>query len=121
MATSGVMVEKLSLRMRVAGGVSMLSRARRMLGVSGAFKSKLWHARHLAEATRVLNSAQIMKNIENIDLYNFAFFVSGGFSKLPRAVGELGSSGALQSMQNDLAHPTESARLPIEGCAVSYH
>ena len=60
-----------------------------------------------------------MKNIENIDLYNFAFFVSDGFSNLPRAVGELGSSGARQSMQNDLAHLTESARLPIEGCAGS--
>ena len=121
MAASGVMVEKPSLRMRVAGGVSMFSRAGCMLGVSGAFKSKLWHARHLAEATRVPKSARIMKTIENIDLYNFAFFVSDGFSKLSRAVDELGSSGALQSMQNDLAHPTESARLPIEGCAVSYY
>ena len=119
MAASGVMVEKPSLRMRVAGGVSMLSRAGRMLGVSGAFKSKLWHARHPAEAMRVQKTARIMKNIENIDLYNFACFASDGFSKLPRAVGELGSSGALQSMQNDLAHPTESARLPIERCAGS--
>ena len=37
MAAPGVMVEKLSLRMRVAEGVSMLSRAGGMLGVSGAF------------------------------------------------------------------------------------
>ena len=50
---------------------------------------------------------------------NLAFFVSGDFSNLSRAVGELGSSGARQSMQNDLAHLTESARLPIEGCAGS--
>ena len=57
--------------------------------------------------------------MKNIDLYNFAFFVSGGFSKLSQALGELESSGAHQSMQNDLAHLTESARLPISGCAWS--
>ena len=37
MAAPGVMVEELSLRMRIADGVSMLSRAGGMLGVSGAF------------------------------------------------------------------------------------
>ena len=57
--------------------------------------------------------------MKNIDLSDFAFSVSGGFSNLSRAVDELGSSGARQSTQNDLAHPTESARLPIEGCAGS--
>ena len=60
------------------------------------------------------NPAEVLKLMKSIDLYNFAFFVSDGFSNLPRAVVELGSSGARQSMQNDLAHPTESARLPIE-------
>ena len=63
--------------------------------------------------------AESLKILKNIDLYNFAFFVSDGFSNLPRAVGELGSSGARQSMQNDLAHLAESARLPIEGFAGS--
>ena len=57
--------------------------------------------------------------MKNIDLYNFVFFVSDDFSNSPRAVGELGSSYARLSMQNDLAHSTESARLPIEGCAES--
>ena len=66
-------------------------------------------------------SSEILKIKKSIDLYNFSFFVSGGFSNLSRAVGELESSGARQSMQNDLAHPTESARLPIEACAVSYY
>ena len=59
--------------------------------------------------------AELCQLMKNIDLYNFAFFVSGGFSNLSRAVGELGSSGAHQSMQNDLAHLTESARLHIDG------
>ena len=57
--------------------------------------------------------------MKNIDLYYFVFFVSGGFSNLSRAVGELENSGARQSMQNDLAHLTGSARLPMDGCAGS--
>ena len=57
--------------------------------------------------------------MKNNDLYNFAFFVSGGFLNLSRALGELGSSGAHQSMQNDLAHLTESARFPMNVCAGS--
>ena len=57
--------------------------------------------------------------MKNIDLYNFAFFVSDGFSNLSRAVGEPGSSGAHQSMQNDLEYFTESARLPVSGFAWS--
>ena len=64
MAASGVMVEKPSLRMRVAGGVSMLSRAGRMLGVSGASKSKLWDVIYLLEATRVRKSGRFMKMID---------------------------------------------------------
>ena len=65
----------------------------------------------------MLKCSRFMKIIENIDLYNFAFFVSDGFSNLSGAVDELGSSGARQSMRNDLAHLTESVRHPIEGCA----
>ena len=60
-----------------------------------------------------------MKNIENIDLCNFAFFVFAGFSNLSRDLGELQSPRAHLSMQNDLAHLTESAGLPISGCALS--
>ena len=121
MAASGVMVGKPSLRMRVADGVSMITRAGCMLGVSGALKSKPRHARHRAGATRVPKSSRTVKiNITNIDLYNCAFFVLDDFSILSRAVGELESSGARQSMQNDLAHLSESARLPINGCAGSY-
>ena len=63
--------------------------------------------------------SRFMEIIENIDLYDFCIFMSGEFSNLSRAVGEIESSGAHQSMQNDLAHFTESARLPIEGCAES--
>ena len=58
-------------------------------------------------------------NTENIDVYNFAFFVLGRFPTLSRAVGEIESSSARQSTQNDLAHLTESARLPTNGCAGS--
>ena len=61
MAASGVMVGKPSLRMRVADGVSMITRAGCMLGVSGAFKSKQRHARHRAGASRVLTSSRNMK------------------------------------------------------------
>ena len=43
--------------------------------------------------------------------------MSGGFSNLSRAVGEPGSSGAHELMQNDVAHLTESARRPMDGCA----
>ena len=57
--------------------------------------------------------------MKHIDLYNFAFFVSDGFSNLSRAVGEIEISGAHLSMQNDLAHLTESARLSVSGCAWS--
>ena len=117
MAASGVMVGKPSLRMRVADGVSMITRAGCMLGVSGAFKSKQEHARHRSGATRMPRASLIVKISENIDLYNFAFFVSGGFSNLSRAMGDLESSCARESMQNDLAHLTESARLPMNGCA----
>ena len=60
-----------------------------------------------------------MEISENTDLYNFAFFVSDDFSNLSGAVGELGSSGAHQSMHNDLVHLTETARLPMDGCAGS--
>ena len=41
------------------------------------------------------------------------------FSKLFQALDELESSVAHQSMQTDLAHLTESAGLPISGCALS--
>ena len=61
MAASGVVVGKPSLRMRVADGVSMITRASCMLGVSGAFKSKQQHARHRAGASRVLTSSRNMK------------------------------------------------------------
>ena len=64
-----------------------------------------------------LNSAETSNIMKNIDLYYFAFFVSGGFSNLSQAVSELGGSGAQQSMQNNLAHLTEGARLPMDGCA----
>ena len=40
MVASGVIVGKPSLHMRVAGGVSMITRAACMLGVSDAFQSK---------------------------------------------------------------------------------
>ena len=55
--------------------------------------------------------------MKNIDLYNFVFFVSGGFSNFSRAVGELEGSGARQSMQNEHARLTESARRSIDGYA----
>ena len=71
------------------------------------------------EPRECLNRFELSKLMEHIDLYNFSFFVSGGFSNLSQAVGELESSGARQSMQNDLAHLTESARLPMDGCAGS--
>ena len=109
------MVEELSLRMRIADGVSMLSRAGGMLGVSGAFKSKLRQARHRAKASRVPKLSRFMEIIENIDLYDFVFLMSGEVSNLSRAVGEISSSGAHLSMQNDLAYLTESARFPIRG------
>ena len=64
--------------------------------------------------------AELCKFVKNIDLYNFAFFVSDGFSNLSPAVGVPERSGARQSTQNHLAHLTESARLAINGCAVSY-
>ena len=57
--------------------------------------------------------------MKNIDLYNFAFFVSGGFSNLSRSMGDLESSGAGESMQNDLAHLTKSAILHMDGFAGS--
>ena len=63
------------------------------------------------EPRECLNRFELSKLMENIDLYNFAFFVSGGFSNLSRAVDKLEGSGARQSMQNDLAHLSESARL----------
>ena len=58
--------------------------------------------------------------MENIDSYNFAIFVFGGFSNFSRSAGELGSSDARNSTQNNLAHLTEAARLAINGCAMSY-
>ena len=75
--------------------------------------------RHRAGALRVPESSRTSKMNKNIDLYNFAIFVSGGFSKLSQAVSELESSDARQSMQNDLAHRTERARFPMDGCAGS--
>ena len=66
-----------------------------------------------------VNPARTRKIMKNIDLYNFVFFVSGGFSNLSRAVGELENCGARESMQNDLAHLTESARLSMDVCAGS--
>ena len=105
--------------MRVADGVSMITRAGCMLGVSGAFKPKHRHARHRAGATRVPKNSRNMKNNEKYRFIQFCIFLSGGFSNSSQAVGELESSGAHLSMQNDLAHLTESARLPISGCAWS--
>ena len=61
MAESGVMIKTPSLCMRVADGVSMITRAGCMLGMSGAFKSKQRHARHRAGAMRVLKSMRNMK------------------------------------------------------------
>ena len=58
-----------------------------------------------------------MKNIEKYRFVQFCIFCVGLFSNLSRAVDELESSGVLQSMQNDLAHLTESARRPMDGCA----
>ena len=43
-----------------------------------------------------------------------------GCLNLTRAVGELQSSQALHSTQNDLAHLTESARTLRNGCVGSY-
>ena len=60
-AESGVMFGKPSLRMRVADGVSMITRAGCMLGVSGAFKSKLRYTRHRVGATRVPKLIRIVK------------------------------------------------------------
>ena len=45
------------------------------------------------------------------------FFASGRFPDSSRAVDEREISCASQSTQNDLAHLTESARLPTKGCA----
>ena len=45
--------------------------------------------------------------------------MSGGFLDLSRAVSELEGSGARQSMQNNPAHLTVSARRPMDGCAGS--
>ena len=64
------------------------------------------HAIHRVGATRVPKFSQTMKFSEKNDFYNFVFFVSGDFSNLSRAVGELENSGARQSMQSDLAHLT---------------
>ena len=119
MAASGVMVGKPSLCMRVADGVSMITRASCMLGMSGAFKSKQRYTRHRLGATRVPKLIRIVKISEKYRFLQFAFFVSDGFPNLSRSMGDLESSGAGESMQNDLAHLTESARLPIEGCAGS--
>ena len=44
----------------------------------------------------------------------------GGWLNLTRAVGKLQTSHAHQSMQNDLAHSTGSARLLRNGCVRSY-
>ena len=65
MDMSGVMVGQLCLRMRVAGGISMITRAACMLGGSDALPSKPIHAIRRAEATRVLESSRT-RNIWNI-------------------------------------------------------
>ena len=57
--------------------------------------------------------------MKNIDLYNFAFFVSGVFFRIYVSMGELESSGAGESIQNDLAHLTKSAILHMNGFAGS--
>ena len=57
--------------------------------------------------------------MKNIDLYKFAFFVSGVFFRIYLSMGDLDSSAAGESMQNDLAHLTESARLHMDGFAGS--
>ena len=64
-------------------------------------------------------SIRIMKSNEKHRFLQFCIFVSGRFSNLSRAMGDLESSGASESMQNDLAHFTVSARRPMNGCAVS--
>ena len=58
--------------------------------------------------------------MKSIDVYNFAFVVSDGFSNLSPAVVLPERSVERQSTQNHLAHLTESARLAMNGCAVSY-
>ena len=58
--------------------------------------------------------------MENIDLNNLAILVSDSFSNLSRSVGQLESSAARNSTQNNIAHLTETARLARNGCAMSY-
>ena len=77
MAASGVMVGKPSLRMRVADGVSMITRAGCMLGMSGALKSKQRHARHRVGATRLPKSIRIMKINETYRFVQFCIFCVG--------------------------------------------
>ena len=46
--------------------------------------------------------------MKNIDLYNFAFFVSGGFSNLPRVVAELQTSQEHSQLEiNSKNRPTQ--------------
>ena len=82
MAVSGVMVGILSLRMRIAGDVSMISRAGSMLGVCGAFQSKLRHERHRAEATGVLKSSRTMNINGKYRFGEFFNFCVGWFFKI---------------------------------------
>ena len=53
MAAPGVMVGKPSVRMRLLGGFSNITRAGCMLGVSAALKSKQQHARDRLGDTKV--------------------------------------------------------------------
>ena len=55
--------------------------------------------------------------MKHIDLYNFAFFCGVFFFRIYLSMGDLESSGAGESMQNDLAHLSESARLHMDGFA----
>ena len=113
------MVGKLGLRTRDAGRVSMITPAVFMLGGSDALHSKPMHIRHRVKATRVPKFSHTLQINEKYGFVQFCIFCVGGFLILSRAVGEIGSSGARLPMQNDLAHLTESARLPMDGCAGS--
>ena len=58
--------------------------------------------------------------METIDFSNFAICVSDDFSNLSRLAGDLESSAARYSTQDNLAHLTDTARLAINGGAMSY-
>ena len=120
MAPSGVMVRKPSLRMRVAEGISIISRAGCMLGVSVAFKSKKRHARHRGESHEIFHIQPNYKINGKYRFVKFCISCVGRFFRTYLLVGVPVTSDARQSTQNHLANLTESAILAMNGCAVSY-